>query len=74
MFGVSEFSAVINPPQACILAIGSARMTLGQSLKPQTVTTVMLSSDSRVVDDALAATFLQSFKRNLENPLRLGIL
>ncbi|XP_038050247.1 pyruvate dehydrogenase protein X component-like [Patiria miniata] len=74
MFGISEFSAVINPPQACILAIGSARMTLSQSLKPQAMTTVMMSSDSRVVDDALAATFLQSFKKNMENPLRLGIL
>ena len=74
MFGISEFSAVINPPQACILAIGSARMTLNQSMKPQAMTTVMLSSDGRVVNDALAATFLQSFKKNMENPLRLGIL
>ncbi|XP_022082639.1 pyruvate dehydrogenase protein X component, mitochondrial-like [Acanthaster planci] len=74
MFGISKFTAVINPPQACILAVGTARMTLSKSLKPQAMTTVMLSSDGRVVDDALAATFLRSFKKNLENPLRLGIL
>lgn len=65
MFGVSSFSAVINPPQACILAVGAGLPRLvpdlqrpGQ-LKTQTQVTVQLSADRRVVTETAAALFLQ---------------
>ncbi|XP_071954856.1 pyruvate dehydrogenase protein X component, mitochondrial-like [Antedon mediterranea] len=74
MFGIGEFSAVINPPQACILAVGTSKLRLSSLNQAQTVMTLTLSSDARVVDDALAAVFLQSLKSNLENPMRLGLL
>lgn len=87
MFGIDQFSAVINPPQACILAVGKGeKKVLGapiaslDELDPSakvppptvaTVMTVMMSSDARVVDDALAARFLQVFRRYVENPIAL---
>ena len=80
MFGVDEFTAVINPPQACILAVGRLRPVLrptrdeegNAQLQQRQLITVTMSSDSRVVDDGLATRFLESFKANLENPLRLA--
>ncbi len=75
MFGISAFSAVINPPQAAILAVGAgitkiAPPKAGGDGKPRTVTTmtVQLSSDRRVVDEATAAQFLQVFQKYLSNP------
>ena len=74
MFGISSFSAVINPPQACILAVGGGIQrvmapTDGQS-QPRVATTmtVQLSSDRRVVDEATASQFLQAFRYYLSNP------
>ncbi|XP_051681937.2 pyruvate dehydrogenase protein X component, mitochondrial isoform X2 [Oryctolagus cuniculus] len=80
MFGIDEFSAVINPPQACILAVGRFRPVLklaedeegNARLQQHQLITVTMSSDSRVVDDELATRFLESFKANLENPIRLA--
>ncbi|XP_075402024.1 pyruvate dehydrogenase protein X component, mitochondrial [Tenrec ecaudatus] len=80
MFGIDAFSAVINPPQACILAVGRFRPVLkpsqdeegNTSLQPHQLITVTMSSDSRVVDDQLATRFLETFKANLENPIRLA--
>ncbi|XP_027621559.1 pyruvate dehydrogenase protein X component, mitochondrial [Tupaia chinensis] len=80
MLGVDEFTAVINPPQACILAVGRSRPVLrlaedeegNAQLRRHHLVTVTLSSDSRVVDDQLATRFLESFKANLENPLLLA--
>ncbi|KAL1786794.1 pyruvate dehydrogenase protein X component, mitochondrial [Sigmodon hispidus] len=80
MFGIDEFAAVINPPQACILAVGRFRPVLKLSedeegnpkLQQHQLITVTMSSDSRVVDDELATRFLESFKANLENPMRLA--
>ncbi|XP_070547475.1 dihydrolipoyllysine-residue acetyltransferase component of pyruvate dehydrogenase complex-like [Ptychodera flava] len=74
MFGIQEFTAIINPPQACILAVGRSRLVLGDDDKPQTLMSVTLCSDGRVVDDQLASQFLQTFKKNIENPVRLGLL
>lgn len=68
MFGVSVFSAVINPPQACILAVGAGIPRVvpptGKETAPKVTTTVsvQLSADRRVVDEATAAQFLQAFK------------
>ncbi|XP_041472397.1 pyruvate dehydrogenase protein X component-like [Lytechinus variegatus] len=74
MFGISEFSAVINPPQSCIMAIGTSKLAIGKDRKPFTYMTVTMSSDARVVDGALAARFLEKFKQNIESPIRLGLL
>lgn len=74
MFDVSEFTAIINPPDSAILAIGAVRrvpvadqdeIRIGQRMK------VTLSSDHRVVDGALAAQFLREVRRLLENPVAL---
>ncbi|XP_067152392.1 pyruvate dehydrogenase protein X component, mitochondrial isoform X1 [Apteryx mantelli] len=81
MFGVSDFTAVINPPQACILAVGRARPELkivedeegNEKLKQHQLMTVTLSSDGRVVDDELASKFLETLKANIENPIRLAL-
>eukprot|EP00457_Paulinella_chromatophora_P005749 gb/GEZN01005766.1/.p1 GENE.gb/GEZN01005766.1/~~gb/GEZN01005766.1/.p1 ORF type:complete len:482 (+),score=72.29 gb/GEZN01005766.1/:26-1471(+) len=73
MFGITEFSAVINPPQACILAVGGPVSKLRQNaksglLEPITTLTVTLSSDRRLVDEEVAALYLQSLQRYLEDP------
>ncbi|KAI5100575.1 pyruvate dehydrogenase protein X component, mitochondrial isoform X1, partial [Silurus meridionalis] len=74
MFGISWFSAVINPPQACILAVGGSRAELipaADGLCTQHLMTVTLSSDGRLVDDELAFRFLEKFRNNLEKPQRM---
>jgi pyruvate dehydrogenase E2 component (dihydrolipoamide acetyltransferase) len=75
MFGVSHFSAIINPPQACILAIGGAQKRVlpntsesGEKYRVANVLSVTLSSDHRVVDGAEAAIWGQHFKKLIENP------
>uniref|UniRef100_A0A665UTH8 Dihydrolipoamide acetyltransferase component of pyruvate dehydrogenase complex n=1 Tax=Echeneis naucrates TaxID=173247 RepID=A0A665UTH8_ECHNA len=78
MFGVIGFSAVINPPQACILAVGTARSELrlreeDQTLQTQQLMTVTLSSDGRLVDDGLASRFLDKFRVNLEQPQHMAL-
>ena len=74
MFDVTEFTAIINPPESCILAVGAVRkvpvvkddqLAIGHRMK------VTLSSDHRVVDGALAAQFLAEVRRLLENPVGL---
>lgn len=76
MFGISGFSAVINPPQSCILAVGTSRSELrlcddDQTLRTQQLMTVTLSSDGRLVDDEVASRFLDKFRSNLEQPRRM---
>ncbi|NYT64491.1 pyruvate dehydrogenase complex dihydrolipoamide acetyltransferase [Alcaligenaceae bacterium] len=72
MFGVTEFSAIINPPQAAILAVGAVEqrpvVTDGE-LRVGSVMTVTLSVDHRAIDGSLAAQWLAVFKRIIENPL-----
>jgi len=73
MFGISSFSAVINPPQTCILAVGAARPVLSPADHPGDVTTATMMSmttacDARVIDDKLAAEFLDTVRSILENP------
>jgi pyruvate dehydrogenase E2 component (dihydrolipoamide acetyltransferase) len=74
MFGVTEFSAIINPPQAAILAVAAGQkrpVVKNESLAIATVMTCTLSVDHRVVDGALGATWLREFKRIVEDPLSL---
>ncbi|MEM8895108.1 MAG: pyruvate dehydrogenase complex dihydrolipoamide acetyltransferase [Bacteroidota bacterium] len=74
MFGVEEFTAIINPPNSCILAVGGIKQTAvvkdGQ-LVPGNVMKVTLSCDHRVVDGASGAAFLQTLKGLLEDPVRI---
>ncbi len=72
MFGIKDFSAVINPPHATILAVGAgeerAVVKKGQVVAA-TIMSVTLSTDHRAVDGALGAELLAAFKRRIENPL-----
>lgn len=76
MFGIEQFTAVINPPNACILAVGGIKQTAvvknGQ-LVPGNVMNVTLTCDHRVVDGAIGAAFLQTLKGLLEDPVRILI-
>ncbi len=76
MFGIEEFTAIINPPDACILAVGGIKQTAvvkdGQ-LVPGNVMKVTLSCDHRVVDGAKGAAFLKTLKGLLEDPVRILI-
>ena len=74
MFGIDEFTAIINPPDSCIMAVGGIKetavvkdgqLTIGNIMK------VTLSCDHRVVDGAVGSAFLQTFKSLLEDPVRL---
>jgi pyruvate dehydrogenase E2 component (dihydrolipoamide acetyltransferase) len=72
MYGVTEFSAIINPPQSAILAVGLARqqpVVVDGQLEVGTVMTVTLSADHRVLDGALAAQWLGAFVKRIENPV-----
>ena len=71
MFGITEFTAVINPPQLCIMAVGTSRLVPDVDGGVQTWMKVTLSSDNRAVDDALASYFLSVFKEMMENPTLL---
>jgi pyruvate dehydrogenase E2 component (dihydrolipoamide acetyltransferase) len=76
MFGIDEFTAIINPPDACILAVGSISKRLvleNEQVKETNIMKVTLSCDHRVVDGAIGARFLKSLKDTLEEPLRLII-
>jgi pyruvate dehydrogenase E2 component (dihydrolipoamide acetyltransferase) len=84
MFGVDHFTAIINPPQACILAVGSTVSTLvpvsptatdaaaedvARGFRTAQIMKVTLSADHRIVDGALGARWLTAFRGYLENPL-----
>jgi pyruvate dehydrogenase E2 component (dihydrolipoamide acetyltransferase) len=74
MFGIEEFTAIINPPDACILAVGGIKQTpivKDGEIKIGNVMKVTLSCDHRVVDGALGAAFLQTLKGLLEDPVRI---
>lgn len=74
MFGIEEFTAIINPPDACILAVGGVKETVGVvngEIKPVKVMKVTLSCDHRVVDGASGAQFLKTLKDYLEEPVTL---
>jgi len=78
MFGIKQFAAVINPPQACILAVGTTdkRVIMNENSKENPYTTanymsVTLSCDHRVVDGAVGAKWLQLFKDLIEDPAKM---
>ena len=74
MFGIEEFTAIINPPDACILAVSSIvkkPIVKGDEIVPGNMMKVTLSCDHRVVDGATGSQFLQTLKAILEEPIRL---
>ena len=76
MFGIDEFTAIVNPPDACIMAVGGIKQTAvvkdGQ-LVPGSVMKVTLSCDHRAVDGAVGSAFLKTFRELLEDPVRILI-
>ena len=76
MFGIDEFTAIINPPDACIMAVGTINqvpVVKEGKIVPGNVMKVTLSCDHRVVDGAKGAQFLQTFKRYMENPITMFV-
>ncbi len=74
MFGIEEFTAIINPPNACILAVGAIRdvpVVKNGAVVPGKRMKVTLSSDHRIVDGAKAAEFLNTLRQMIENPLSM---
>ena len=74
MFGIEEFTAIINPPDACILAVGGIKQTpvvKNGEIVPGNVMKVTLSCDHRAVDGAVGAAFLKTLKGLLEDPVRI---
>ena len=76
MYGIKNFQAIINPPQACILAVGAGEQVLklrdGEGIAV-TVMNATLSVDHRAVDGALGAEFLQAFKKYIEQPVLMFV-
>jgi pyruvate dehydrogenase E2 component (dihydrolipoamide acetyltransferase) len=76
MFGIEEFTAIINPPNSCILAVGAIKqvpVVKDGAVVPGNMMRVTLSCDHRTVDGAKGAAFLQTFKGLIENPLNMLI-
>ena len=74
MFGIEEFTAIVNPPDSCIMAVGGINqvpVVKNGQIVPGNVMKVTLSCDHRVVDGATGSKFLQTFKRLMENPILL---
>ena len=74
MYGIDEFTAIINPPDACILAVGGISqvpVVKNGNIVPGNIMKLTLSCDHRVVDGATGAAFLQTLKSLLEEPLRM---
>jgi pyruvate dehydrogenase E2 component (dihydrolipoamide acetyltransferase) len=76
MFGIEEFTAIINPPNACILAVGGIKETpivKNGQIVPGNIMKVTLSCDHRAVDGAVGSAFLKTFKGLMEDPVRILI-
>ena len=76
MFGIKEFKAIVNPPQACILAVGASNkraVVINDEIQIATIMDVSLSSDHRVVDGAVGAKFMTAFKKFIENPIKMFV-
>ncbi|MBL0019434.1 MAG: 2-oxo acid dehydrogenase subunit E2 [Bacteroidetes bacterium] len=76
MFGIEEFTAIVNPPDACILAVGAIRdvpVVKNGAVVPGKTMKVTLSCDHRVVDGAVGSAFLKTLKEYLEQPMRMLI-
>ena len=76
MYGIKKFSAIINPPQGCIMAVGASSkrpVVINDKFEVRTIMDVTLSCDHRVVDGAVGAGFLAAFKKYIEAPILMFI-
>ncbi len=76
MYGIKNFSAIINPPQGCIMAVGASSkrpVVINDKLEIKTIMDVTISCDHRVVDGAVGAHFLNAFKKYIEAPILMFI-
>jgi pyruvate dehydrogenase E2 component (dihydrolipoamide acetyltransferase) len=76
MYGIKNFSAIINPPQGCIMAVGASSkrpVVINDKLDIRTIMDVTISCDHRVVDGAVGALFLTAFKKYIEAPILMFI-
>jgi pyruvate dehydrogenase E2 component (dihydrolipoamide acetyltransferase) len=76
MYGIKQFSAIINPPQSCILAVGAGEervVVKNGNIEIATIMNATLSVDHRSVDGAIGAQYLQAFKKFIENPVTLFV-
>ena len=76
MYGTDEFSAILNPPQSAILAVGAAKqkpVVIDGEIVVRLVINFTLSVDHRAIDGALAAEWLAAFVKRFENPYWLGV-
>jgi len=78
MFGISQFTAVINPPQAVILSVGGSTSKIvvddiSEKLSTQTLITVTLNFDARAIDTDSASKFLDELAKSLEKPTQLAL-
>jgi len=73
MFGIKEFSAVINPPQACILAVGGTQLLPGPAGKPIATMSITASCDARMIDSITATEFVSRVREFLESPGSLAL-
>lgn len=76
MYGIEEYTAIINPPDSCIMAVGTIEqkpVVIDGEIKPAHIMKVTMSCDHRVVDGATGAQFLQTFKALMEDPIRMLI-
>jgi pyruvate dehydrogenase E2 component (dihydrolipoamide acetyltransferase) len=74
MFGIDEFTSILNSPEACILSVGGIKQTpvvKNGQIVPGNIMKLTLGCDHRVVDGAVGAAFLQTLKGLLEDPIRL---
>ena len=76
MYGIDEFTAIINPPDACILAVGTVKDSVGVvngEIKPVKTMKVTMSCDHRVVDGTMGAAFLKTLRELLEEPVKMMV-
>jgi pyruvate dehydrogenase E2 component (dihydrolipoamide acetyltransferase) len=76
MYGIKQFQAIVNPPQSCIMAVGASNkrpIVINDQISVANIMDISLSCDHRVVDGAVGAKFLASFKKFIEHPIKMVI-
>ncbi|MEK6734396.1 MAG: pyruvate dehydrogenase complex dihydrolipoamide acetyltransferase [Pseudomonadota bacterium] len=74
MYGIKQFQAIVNPPQSCIMAVGASTkrpIVVNDQITMSTIMDISISCDHRVVDGAVGAKFLSSFKNFIERPIKM---
>ncbi len=77
MYGIKQFQAIVNPPQSCIMAVGTSNkrpIVINDQINIATIMDISISCDHRVVDGAVGAKFLSSFKKFIEHPIKMIML